>query len=435
MISSRQRVCRLLAGLTTAVVVVVGFAACSGGGSATGKTTLRMIMHVNAPTNQAIDALNKKFEAKHPSVEVKVTLVPTDNMPNARNTRLRAKNIDIVEVDAFLGGDQPPYVEGVPPNIWGQAIRAGTYLDLSDRPFVKSFLPNAVRDASTVDGKVWSAPSGSVMFTGVYYNKSVFAKHGLSEPKTWSEFVRVCQTLKANGVTPLTIGQKDGWPAGLPNMAIIQSLFPSLPALDEGLWTGTTKFTDSKPVEVLEKTKTIFGYAERGFGGIDYTTIPARFAAGKAAMLPDGTWQAPAIDQAKPDFEYGYFPLPGSDNPADNATLGGKYDFGLAVAASSPNRDAALKWLAFYADPANYAEFIKAVGFIPAQPDVKTTPFLDSLAPYVQTMRLAWDQVFHPQPTAGKYATFYYLGIKPIGGFSDMRQLAEREQKDWDAAG
>lgn len=430
--SSSQPLGRLVAGLAAATIAASGLAAC-GSGDADGKTTLRMLMHVNAPTNKAIEALNQAFEAKYPDVKVEVTLVPTPNMTNARNTRLAAENIDIVEVEAFLGGTNPSYVTGVPPNVWGQEIQAGNYVDLTGEPFIDNFLPNAISNTSTIDGKVWSVPQGSNMYTGVFYNKKIFAQHGLSEPKTWSEFVQVCETLKANGVTPLTIGQKDGWPAGLPNMAIIQSLHSDLPALDEALWTGKVKFTDPKLVEVLEKTKTIFQYTEQGFGGIDYTTIPARFAAGKAAMLPDGTWEAPAIDAAKPDFEYGYFPLPGSDNAADNATLGGKYDSGMAIAASSSNRDIALKWLEFYSDPTNYAQFIKTSGFIPAQPNVKATPFLDSLAPYVETMRLGWGSVFHAKPTAGKYAKFYYQGIKPIGEFSDMKQLAEHQQKDWDA--
>ena len=48
---------------------------------------------------------------------------------------------------------------------------------------------------------------------GYYYRKSLFKKHGLNEPKTWDEFLKVCDTLKKNGVTPITLGSKWRWTA------------------------------------------------------------------------------------------------------------------------------------------------------------------------------------------------------------------------------
>ena len=46
-------------------------------------------------------------------------------------------------------------------------------------------------------------------------------------------------------------------------------------------------------------------------------------------MLPAGSWDAPAIESANPELHYGYFPMPGSDNPADNKYLARQVRRGL----------------------------------------------------------------------------------------------------------
>ncbi len=40
---------------------------------------------------------------------------------------------------------------------------------------------------------------------GVFYDKDAFAKAGVSEPKTWAEFMDVCQKLKDAGIAPMSL--------------------------------------------------------------------------------------------------------------------------------------------------------------------------------------------------------------------------------------
>ena len=61
--------------------------------------------------------------------------------------------------------------------------------------------PAAFKVASSYQGKVYFMPQ-SWYWWAVYYNKDVFAKYGLTPPKTWDDFMKVCETLKANGVAP-----------------------------------------------------------------------------------------------------------------------------------------------------------------------------------------------------------------------------------------
>ena len=48
----------------------------------------------------------------------------------------------------------------------------------------------------------------------LWYNKKVFADNNLMPPKTWDEFFKVADALKAKGIVPFVIGTKEGWEAG-----------------------------------------------------------------------------------------------------------------------------------------------------------------------------------------------------------------------------
>ena len=45
-----------------------------------------------------------------------------------------------------------------------------------------------------------------LLSVGVYYRKDIFDKLGLFEPNTWVQFKYICETLKKNGIAPITIG-------------------------------------------------------------------------------------------------------------------------------------------------------------------------------------------------------------------------------------
>lgn len=429
---------RGLAAVVAGMAAVSGLTACSSThqAGANDKVKLTILTHVNAPTQEALKNLDAAFHQKYPNITVQVSAVQNAQVDTVRNTRSQAKSLDITEVQPFNGAANPSYLKGQPPNSFGQLIAAHQFLDLTDHGFVKNYDAAAVDKVGRVGGKVYAVPSGRSISNGVYYNKAVFAEYHLSVPTTWSQFLKVCRTLKSHGVTPLMIGGKDGWPAGQPLTDILQSLYPTEAArrnLDKGLWTGSAKYTDPVNVEALTKEKTLYAYAQPDFTGTSYLSAPGRFAAGKAAMTADGSWSAPTIKEANPKLDFGYFPLPGSDNAADNAQWGGKYEVGWSVLSSSPHHDAALKWLAFYSEPANYTKFVATNGFIPAQPDVHSTPFIDSLKA-TGNFSLVYPQVAHSPANAAQQASFDFADISPIGKYTDMRQLAGVEQKAWDKA-
>ncbi|MBM7797467.1 raffinose/stachyose/melibiose transport system substrate-binding protein [Microlunatus panaciterrae] len=437
MIRTRRGISALLAALLGLAL----FAGCSGSqGASSGnqspaaapKGDLNVVVSSATGSDAGFKAVNKAFAAKYPDVKVKFTAIPNENYAAAHSSRLSAGSIDV-----GLAGPKelPSYV---PASNMGDDARladAGGLVDLTNQPFMKNYTPT-VLDSIKYKGKQYTVPTGLSYYTGVYYNKTIFDKYGLKIPTTWSEFMTVCKTLKSKGVVPLGISGKDS--AGVNMLGVVQNIYPTQKDkedLAKGLWDQSVKLTDGKQLEVLTKVKALYDYAEPNFAGVSYNTMTAGFVKGQFAMMSDGTWNQTTIDAAGgPNFKYGYFPLPSSDNAADNAFLGGKVELTFAVPSNSKNVGAALAYLAFFSEPENYKLFLKEAGFAPSQPNIELTPFYNSIAPYTKTFQPAWDTIWIANTKAGAKAQFpfNYSGIAPLGS-QTPEKAAAASQADWAA--
>jgi raffinose/stachyose/melibiose transport system substrate-binding protein len=360
--------------------------------------------------------------------------VPNANYPAAESSRLTAGNVDLLVANPL---NTPSYASSSASND-AQLASAGQFLDLSKEPFIKNF-SSSVLQAQEFKGKDYTVPTGVSYSTGVFYNKAIFQKYGLSVPTTWSQFTALSDKLKAAGVTPLGIGGKDSWPGGLPMLAAVEGAYPTAAdrsKLAEDLWKQKVKLTDADQVGILDKVQTVYSYAQQGFAGVPYASVPGEFASGQFAMTPDGTWNETTIAQAVGSkFGIGYFPLPTSENASDNQLLGGKVEIKLAVAANAKNKTAALAWLNFFSTPKNYELFLGDAGFAPAVTGVAAGAFLDSIAKYTSTFEPAWDQIWTANNKAGNAALFpyNYTALTPMGTDS-AKQAAAAAQQAWSSA-
>jgi len=424
-----------------AVVATIGvLAACSSssGGSTDGKPSgkLQLLVSSSDATDAGFRAINAAFEKKYPDVDVVFSTVSNDNYPATKSSRLTAGNLDLFVVKGMF--ETPSYAKDSATDD-ARLAAAGGLVDLTKESFLQKFTPTLLK-SQAIDGKQYSVPTGVSYYTGVFYNKKIFSDNGLKVPTTWSEFTAVVDTLKAKGITPFGMGGKDSWPAGLPMLASVASLYPNAAdkqQLAKDLWTNKAKLTDPTEVKVLQQTEYVLQNSQQGAAGADYTSIPSGFAAGNFAMTVDGTWDQPTIDAAvAKKFDYGYFPFPGSDDAADNALLNGKTELQLAIPTSAKNKTAAMAWLKFFSQKKNYELFLEKSGFSSAQPDISTSTFLQSISKYTATYQPAWDQIWFANNKAGQDAVFpfNYPALKPLGS-DTPEQAAQAAQKAWTAAG
>jgi raffinose/stachyose/melibiose transport system substrate-binding protein len=405
--------------------------ASSGEPSADEAVTLRVLVHQNPPMVEFMNTFNEAFTSRHPNITVDMAVVNASELSTVTQTRLTANDVDVIGVFGFSNQAQP-YMQNVTPPNWQTLIDAGLLLDLTDQPFINNYDPAAIRDAGSYNGKVYQVNLGRVSYSGIYYNKDLFAANNVAVPTTWSELVAACETFSQAGIACMTAGGKDGWPIFVGAYGLIGSLYPDQAELVEGLWTGSITWDDSKALDMWAKMQV---YAqdmmEPGASGIAGDAAPGRFASGALAMFPGGTWYASAIEASEPSFAWGYIPFPGSDNPEENKYLFGKYDQGWAIAANSPNTEAALLYLGEFSEPANYQTFINAVGFIPTQPGATLENQIGAeVAPYIENFRVGYEQYWVAPKGAGEYANPYASYFKPFGTFDDAQALAQKVQAD-----
>ena len=437
---SSRRVHRRAVSAVAVLATAALLAACSsgsGGSAAAGGAptgTLKFIVSSSDASDAGFRAVNAAFMKKYPAVNIEFSAVPNANFAATNSSRLTAGNVDIT-----LAGPKsvPSYVPASAEGDDARAAEAGVYVDLTKQPMMKRFSPSVLA-VTNFKGKQYTVPTGVSYYTGVYYNEAIFAKYGLSVPTTWDQFVALSTKLRSNGVAPLGIGGKDGWPAGLTMVSAAQGLYPTAAdkaTLDQGLWQKKVSLTDAMPVKVLSRVSSMYGFAQKNFTGVAYTAIPAGFANGDFAMTADGTWNEPTIASAVGSkFKFGYFPIPTGDTAAANATLGGKVELTLAVPSNAKNKNAALDYLDFFSQPANYTKFVTLAGFASSEPGIATSDFLKSIQSYTKTFSPAWDTVFVSNPKAGNGAAFpfNYVGVAPLGT-STPQQAAAQSQKDWTA--
>jgi raffinose/stachyose/melibiose transport system substrate-binding protein len=313
-------------------------------------------------------------------------------------------------------------------------------MDLTDQPFVANYDPAVIADVGSYNDRVYAINLGRIAFSGIFVNEDILAANGLEIPTTWSELVTTCETLKAAGVGCMTAGGKDQWPIFVGAYGLVGSAFPDQAAAVEAIWTGEMKYTDPEWLDLLAKYQVYNrDMIEAGAGGIPADGAPGRFVSGAVAMLPGGMWYAPAIESTMEefglDFEWSYVPFPGSDDPANNQYLFGKYDQGWAIAENSPNKEAALAYLSAFSEPDNYQAFVNAVGFIPTQPGATLdTKLGEDIAPYIDNFRVGWELEWTMPQGAGQYANPPQVNMfQPFGPFEEVQAAAEQAQSDLDS--
>jgi ABC-type glycerol-3-phosphate transport system substrate-binding protein len=142
-----------------------------------------------------------------------------------------------------------------------------------------------------------------------FYNKDIFDKYNLSEPKDFNELKAICKTLKSNGIAPVSLGGMDGWTVSL--------LLGTITAQTAGSSDLTTNYGSDK--NAFTSIKGIYdGFDILGeifsscigdeCGKINYIQSIKDFVNGDAAILPALSTSKDAIDDMKSKgFSYGVF--------------------------------------------------------------------------------------------------------------------------------
>lgn len=273
------------------------------------------------------------------------------------------------------------------------------------------------------DGEfIYSIMPGKAYNQAVVYNEEVIKAAGYDEiPGTLDEFNAMCEAIKANGVTPISLHRVENWP-----LATVQD-FAGYVAGNPNVFTECLK-TENPFSEDAPFGKTIKIYTDWKAKGYfepeqytDFGVAMDSVAYGRAAMMLFGSWVVPQIQgrvpegkdpsivkfAPAPDFGAGRYVLAA---PADN----------WAICKFSKNKEAARVFIEYVAED---AQFIADSGFIANKKGV--TPVVPDLYSIINGMVDAGTcNVLFSPPTddntlanqeileeAGLYADYKYVGL------------------------
>jgi multiple sugar transport system substrate-binding protein len=407
------------AGLAAVSLLVT---ACSGGSSSgsapvpSGKATGNVVFwHFFTDREaKAFQSVVDDFQASHPGITVTV----------------KSGQDDTKATQAIAAGKGPDLDLSYSTDITGKFCSTGAFRDLSgyiaqDKVDLAQ-LPQTVKDYTEFNGKRCAMPLLSDTY-GLYYNKTLLAKAGYTEPpKTMTELATMAKkltqrnadgTIKVAGFVP-TLGFYENAPAHFGPQYGAKWLKPdgtsaigTDPAWQSWL-TWEKSLTDWYGADKL--TKFTAG------AGQEFSADNA-FETGKIAMAIDGEYRTAFLHSDHPDLSYGTAPFPTADDKT--SLYGAGYVTGniIGIAKGAKNPGAAWELLKYLTtDTGALVKLANGVKNVPTTLPALNSPDLQTDANYKTFMNIFSNPnsaTTPASPNGGAYqVTFQEFAIKYQAG-------------------
>jgi raffinose/stachyose/melibiose transport system substrate-binding protein len=286
-----QLIRRSRTGLMVAVAISILAAACSSSSSGSGggggsEPTITIWNDALASGSCGVPAAQSfltkgvnLFEATNPGFKVKIVQEQCD----------ASTPFDTLLQSSETAGTTPDIGQMY---VGGQVIQNGKYLvDL--RQVLPSSYVNSLTGWTYVTdgygtkptGAIWGVPFGAGYWYSVYYNKKDFAKANITTlPTTFAGLIADARALKAKGITPFDIGEKEGYTGAWTQDSFISGLVGDAGVLK--MFNGQASLDSPTLIKPYEAWHSLFA---DGLTNSDAPSLPnangiADFAAGKAAM-------------------------------------------------------------------------------------------------------------------------------------------------------
>lgn len=281
------------------------------------------------------------------------------------------------QLPTYLNSSSPPDVlTWYAGSVARDYAAKGFLLDLSELwkgdGACAAFSP-ALKELSTgTDGKQIFVPT-NYYWWGLFYRKSAFAEWGVEPATTWDEFLDLCATLKAKGVSPLTMGTgstawvASGWFDYL-NLRVNGATF------HRELLAGKHSFDGPEVKAVMERYRELLPYFDPNGRSYSWQDAVTPLAAKKSAMYLIGAFITSAVPaDVVDDIDFFRVPIIDSSLPvAEEAPTDGFF-----ASAKSKNADGALELLGYLASDESQQTFIEKAksSNLPTSPSVDTSSF------------------------------------------------------------
>lgn len=342
------------------------------------------------------DGLNGMFAAykkQYPSVEI----------VNATVAGGAGTNAKAVMTTRLFGGDPPDSFQ-VHAGLEVATYTPDKYLQPLDDIFASEswdkVFPKDLLTLLKYQDHYWSVPVNIHRANVMWYSKKVFTDNKLEAPKTFDDFFKVADALKAKGIVPFVMGDKEGWESG----HVFETVLIGTLGADgyRGLWTGKTAWTDPKVTEALNNYKKMLSYTNTDHAALTWDGAGEYLLNGKGGMQIMGDWQDGWFTSKK-FADYGWAPAPGNSGIFDALSDS------FAMPKGVKNTDNAKNWIKVAGSKAGQEAFNPKKGSICARTDCDQSLF----NAYLQSAGKDWQSnalvpsVVHGAAAFEKWATAY----------------------------
>lgn len=349
-------------------------------------------LNSKAEIQKQMEEAAKAFTEANPDIIVDVITTPESQSPVERASSL--------------------YAAGTPATL--TMLDAGDVIkfqdkaaDLSGEKWVSD-----LAQPNLIDGKTLAFPF-AVEGYGLIYNKAVLDKAagGSFDPASINSTTALedlFKAIEASGVDPLIIGSMD-WSLGNHYLAIAyatQSDRDVMKFLD-GLKSGSESLTDNASFNGLFDTFDVMKKYNKGKNdplAVVLEQTAAAVAKGEVGITFNGNWLITEMQKSNPDGEFGFIPVPVSNQSSDQANsaiaIGATKQVFIDKTQSSEEQQAAAKkfldWFVY--DPTGQDFLVNQANIIPAFKNITLEPN-NSLAKAI----VAYNNAGKSIPFAGNY--------------------------------
>jgi multiple sugar transport system substrate-binding protein len=357
------RLIALLAALAAATPVVVGCAS-NAANSAAGKITLTEEDYFNTPGQiSALAAYSRQFEAAHHGVTVKRQYVPFANLDTKLLTQAAGNDLpNLLAVDN-------PFVSTM--------ISTGQVVPLSGlKGFSTQGYYPAVINEGLLGGKYYSLPVAGANSIALIYNIAMLKAAHVTPPTTWAQLIAAAKAL----TTPAHYG------IALTCEAAEDTTWQWEPFFWSNGGDATFANVASAPgVQALNLWQQLVNDGSASKDCLNWSQTPAastQFIDGKAAMMVNGPWNFPTLNQSKMFYgqQFGIVPVPVRVAGQHVIVPLGGEDWMVSKTGGSAAQQLAFEYIQGMQTPAMELKLAKLFGYLPAKVAVAQT-YLQQVGP------------------------------------------------------
>ena len=186
--------------------------------------------------------------------------------------------------------------------------------------------------------------------TALFYNKQMLEEAGVTPPSDWQELKEAAEKLTTKDRSGFLMCSMEGEQGAFQILPWILSAGGTTEEIDGLPWTEAFTFFS----ELLKD-----GSMSANCINLTQTDVAREFNEGKTAMMQNGPWVLPMLEDAGVD--YGIVPLPENDSPA--AVLGGEN----ITIIKGKNTEGSLTFLDYCMENEELLKFCKSASILPAK--------------------------------------------------------------------